>query len=41
MNDSDIIHSCAIGESLGNSDHNIVRTELNLQNTTKQNVIGT
>ena len=38
-NDSDIIHSCEVGESLGNSNHNIVRTELNLQIITKENML--
>ena len=38
-NDSDIIHTCEVGESLCNSDHNIVRTELNLQIITKENML--
>ena len=38
-NDNDIIHSCEVGEPLGNSDHNIVRTELSLQIITKENML--
>ena len=39
MNDSDLIHTCEVGEPLGNSDHNIVRTELNLQIIMNENML--
>ena len=38
-NDCDLINSCEVGEPLSNSDHNIVRIKLNLQISTKENVL--
>ena len=38
-NDSDLIHTCEVGEPLENNDHNIVRIKLNLQIKKKENVL--
>ena len=38
-NDCDLIHTYKVGEPLSNSDHNIVRIKLNLQNSTRENVL--
>ena len=38
-NDCDLIHTCEVGEPLSNSDHNIVRIKLNLQISTRENVL--
>ncbi len=38
-NDCNLIHTCEVGEPLSNSDHNIVRIKLNLQTSTRENVL--
>ncbi len=38
-NDCDFIHTCAVGEPLSNSDHNIVRIKPNLDISARENVL--
>ncbi len=38
-NESDLIHTCGVGEPLASSDHNIVRIKLNLENSIRENML--